>query len=586
MSRFVAFASLGRRALPNQWDLVSLALVIAVFVAVAKGSLGMTAPLTAPVTADLSLDYSNLPYYALRTTLRMSAAMAASLLFTFVYATIAAKSRRAEMVLIPLLDVLQSVPILGFLSFTVTFFLGLFPGSTLGAELAAIFAIFTSQAWNMAFSFYQSLRTVPRDLEEVAVGYHFSPWQKFWQLEAPFAMPALIWNMMMSMSGGWFFVVASEAISVGDTTIKLPGIGSYLALAIDAKRIDAVFAAVVAVIVVILAYDQLLFRPIVAFAAKFRVELSAGQVQEESWVRQIFLRTRFLRGLIAIPARILSSIALLRLDFAFPGFGGEPHRVTKRVLRSRLALSRAFDLVWFVLIGAMVAYCLDQVYAFVSQKLTAADLRETVVFTTYTMIRVFLLIVLASLFWVPVAIYIGLRPRLAEKIQPLAQFLAAFPANVVFPIAVVLVVQFSLNPDIWLSGLIIFGTQWYIVFNVIGGAMAFPNDLREAVVNYGIKGRIWWKDVILPGVFPYYVTGALTASGGSWNAAIVAEYVKWGDDKVAAHGIGAYIAQATEAGDYPKIVLGVAVMSIFVILFNRLLWRPLFAWGERRLRLN
>ncbi len=479
MSRFVAFASLGRRALPNQWDFVSLALVIAVFVAVAKGSLGMTAPLTAPVTADLSLDYSNLPYYALRTTLRMSAAMAASLLFTFVYATIAAKSRRAEMVLIPLLDVLQSVPILGFLSFTVTFFLGLFPGSTMGAELAAIFAIFTSQAWNMAFSFYQSLRTVPRDLEEVAVGYHFSPWQKFWQLEAPFAMPALIWNMMMSMSGGWFFVVASEAISVGDTTIKLPGIGSYLALAIDAKRIDAVFAAVVAVIVVILAYDQLLFRPIVAFAAKFRVELSAGEVQEESWVRQIFLRTRFLRGLIAIPARILASVALLRLQFAFPGAGGEPQRVTKRVLRARLALSRAFDVVWFVLIGAMVAYCLDQVYAFVSQRLTVDDLKETLVFTTFTMIRVFLLIVLASLFWVPVAIYIGLRPRLAEKIQPLAQFLAAFPANVVFPIAVVLVVQFSLNPDIWLSGLIIFGTQWYIVFNVIGGAMAFPNDLAR-----------------------------------------------------------------------------------------------------------
>ncbi|PPQ39050.1 NitT/TauT family transport system permease protein [Rhodoblastus acidophilus] len=578
ISRFVAFSSLGRRALPNQWDFISLALVIAVFIGVAKGSAGMTAPLTAPVTADLSLDYSNLPYYALRTTLRMSAAMAASLVFTFVYATIAAKSRRAEMVLIPLLDVLQSVPILGFLSFTVTFFLGLFPGSTLGAELAAIFAIFTSQAWNMAFSFYQSLRTVPRDLEEVAVGYHFSPWQKFWQLEAPFAMPSLIWNMMMSMSGGWFFVVASEAISVGDTTIKLPGIGSYLALAIDAKRIDAVLAAVLAVILVILAYDQFLFRPIVAFAAKFRVELSAGQVQEESWVRQLFLRTRFLRALVTVPARMLDRIALMRLE---PPRG----RATRMRWPDHL-VSRLFDAVWFVVIAALLGYSLYQVYGFVSEKLALADLRETVVLTLYTMIRVFVLIVLASLFWVPVSIYIGLRPRLAEKIQPLAQFLAAFPANVVFPIAVVLVVKFSLNPDIWLSGLIVFGTQWYIVFNVIGGAMAFPNDLREAVVNYGIKGKYWWKDVILPGVFPYYVTGALTASGGSWNAAIVAEYVKWGDDKVAAHGIGAYIAQATEAGDYSKIVLGVAVMSIFVILFNRLLWRPLFALGERKLRIN
>jgi len=576
-SRFVAFASLGRRALPNQWDFIALALVVAAFVAVAKGSVGMTAPLTAPVTADLSLDYSNLPYYALRTTLRMSAAMAASLVFTFTYATVAAKSRRAEMVLIPLLDVLQSVPILGFLSFTVTFFLGLFPGSTLGAELAAIFAIFTSQAWNMAFSFYQSLRSVPRDLEEVAAGYHFSPWQKFWQLETPFAMPSLIWNMMMSMSGGWFFVVASEAISVGDTTIKLPGIGSYLALAIDARRIDAVLAAVAAVILVILAYDQFLFRPIVAFASKFRVELSAGQVQEESWVRQLFMRTRVLRALVAGPARLLDAIALMRLQLARPPRAKKP-------LNPKLSL--AFDLLWFAALAALFGYSLYEVYHFCSAQLSLADLRETLVLTSFTMARVFVLIVLASLFWVPISIFIGLRPRLAEKIQPLAQFLAAFPANVVFPIAVVLVLKFSLNPDIWLSVLIVFGTQWYIVFNVIGGAMAFPNDLREAVKNYGIKGRYWWKDVILPGVFPAYVTGALTASGGSWNAAIVAEYVKWGDDRIVARGIGAYIAQATEAGDFPKIVLGVAVMAVFVILFNRLLWRPLFAYGERKLRIS
>ena len=576
-SRFVAFTSLGRRALPNQWDFISLAFIVAIFVAIAKGTQGMTVPLEAPETANLSLDYGNLPYYALRTTLRMFAALAASLVFTFIYATIAAKSRRAEMVLIPLLDVLQSVPILGFLSFTVAFFLGLFPGSTLGAELAAIFAIFTSQAWNMAFSFYQSLRTVPRDLEEVAIGYNFSPWQKFWQLEAPSAMPALIWNMMMSMSGGWFFVVASEAISVGDTTIKLPGIGSYLALAIDGKRIDAVLAAVVAMTLVILAYDQLLFRPIVAFAAKFRLELSAGQEHEDSWVRRIFLRTRFLNAWLAGPERVLSSISLLRLELPLPKGPRRP---------ANPLLSRALDALWFVVIAALVAYSLSQVYSFVSEKLTLADLRETVWLTFLTMIRVFAMIVLASFIWVPISIVVGLRPRLAESIQPLAQFLAAFPANVLFPIAVILILKFSLNPNIWLSLLIISGTQWYIVFNVIGGAMAFPNDLREAVVNYGIKGKYWWKDVMLPSIFPYYVTGALTASGGSWNASIVAEYVKWGDDTVVAQGIGSYIARATEAGDYPKIVLGVAVMSIFVILFNRLLWRPLFALGERKLRVN
>ena len=251
LSRFVAFTSLGRKALPNQWDIIALAIVLAIFVAVAQGTNGVTAPLPRAAAVPLPLDYWELPYYGLRTTLRMFAAIAASLLFTFTYATLAAKSRRAEQILIPLLDVLQSVPILGFLSFTVTFFLGLFPGSTLGAECAAIFAIFTSQAWNMAFSFYQSLRTVPKDLAEVATGFGLSPWQRFWQLEAPFAMPGLVYNTMMSMSGGWFFVVASEAISVGDTTIKLPGIGSWLATAIDAKDVTAVIGAIVAMLVII-----------------------------------------------------------------------------------------------------------------------------------------------------------------------------------------------------------------------------------------------------------------------------------------------------------------------------------------------
>ncbi len=274
---FNSLASAGRRALPNQWDLIAFAAILAVLTAIAKSYHGISAPLPTLNESPISLDYWQLPYYALRTTLRMFAALVASLIFTFTYATLAAKSRRAEMILIPVLDILQSVPILGFLSFTVTFFLNLFPGNTMGAELAAIFAIFTSQAWNMAFSFYQSLRTVPRDLDEVARGFRLTGWQKFWQLEAPFAMPGLIWNTMMSMSGGWFFVVASEAITVGNTTITLPGVGSYIAKANDAGDWSAIGAAVLTMGIVILFYDQLLFRPIVAWATKFRVELSVSQ---------------------------------------------------------------------------------------------------------------------------------------------------------------------------------------------------------------------------------------------------------------------------------------------------------------------
>ena len=576
-SRFVAFTSLGRKALPNQYDLFAFALILAAFIAITHVSHGLTLPLTAPESTVVSLDYMLLPYYALRTTLRMFAAIAASLVFTFVYATLAAKSRRAALVLIPLLDVLQSVPILGFLSFTVTFFLGLFPGSILGAECAAIFAIFTSQAWNMAFSFYQSLRGVPRDLIEVARGFGLSWWQRFWQLETPFAMPGLIWNMMMSMSGGWFFVVASEAISVGDTTIKLPGIGSYLALAIEEKRIDAAFAAVVAMLAVILAYDQLLFRPLVAFAARFRVELSAGQIQEKSFVANVFARTHWMRASMRAPAQLLHAIALLRMEL--------PVRSSPSLPQSP-ALSRVFDILWLACVGLGTVWAGWLIVDYVRQELSWSDFWQSVLYTLFTMVRVVLLMALATLVWVPAGIWIGLRPALAEKVQPLAQFLAAFPANVIFPVAVVLILKFSLNPDIWLSFLIVFGTQWYILFNVIAGASAFPNDLKEAVANFRIRGWDWWKNVIIPAIFPYYVTGALTASGGSWNAAIVAEYVKWGNDTVSAHGIGAYIAKATADGDYPKIVLGVAVMSIFVIMFNRLLWRPLYGLAERRLRLD
>ncbi|MGH6840940.1 MAG: ABC transporter permease [Methylocella sp.] len=577
LSRFVAFTSLGRKALPNLFDLFAFALILAAFVAVAHVARGITLPLAAPESMAVSLDYTGLPYYAFRTTLRMFAAIAASLVFTFVYATLAAKSRRAALVLIPLLDVLQSVPILGFLSFTVTFFLGLFPGSILGAECAAVFAIFTSQAWNMAFSFYQSLQSVPRDLSEVARGFRLSGWQRFWQLETPFAMPGLIWNTMMSMSGGWFFVVASEAISVGDTTIKLPGIGSYLALAIEDKRIDAVFAAIIAMLAVILAYDQLLFRPLVAFAARFRVELSAGQIQEKSIVANVFARTRWIRASMRVPAQALRSIALLRMEL--------PIRSSRFVPQSP-ALSRVIDILWLASIGLGTVWALWLIVDYVRQELDWSDFWQSVLYTIYTMVRVVLLMALATLVWVPAGIWIGLRPALAEKVQPLAQFLAAFPANVIFPAAVILIVRFSLNPNIWLSFLIIFGTQWYILFNVIAGASAFPNDLKEAVANFRIHGWDWWKSVIIPAIFPYYVTGALTASGGSWNASIVAEYVKWGNDTVSAQGIGAYIARATADGDYPKIVLGVAVMSIFVIMFNRLFWRPLYNLAERRLRLD
>ena len=577
MPKFVAFTSLGRKALPNQFDLLALAIVFALLIAVVHASHGAMLPLKAPGATDIHLSVWYLPYYALRTTLRMFIALGFSLVFTFTYATLAAKSERAEKILIPMLDVLQSVPILGFLAFLVVFFVNLFPGSVAGYEAAAIFAIFTSQAWNMAFSFYQSLRSVPADLIEVSRGFDLSPWQRFWQLETPFAIPGLVWNMMMSMSGGWFFVVASEAITVGDNSTKLPGIGSYIDLANSRSDYGAIVAAVAMMAIVILAYDQLLFRPLVAFSSRFRVELIASQQQERSWVMDFFLRTRWLRPLMMIPARAFQRMALLRLSL--------PRRAPRSDLDTDPRTKRIVDIVFYAAVAAVAAYSVCMIVSYVSTSVSWQEVRHTVLLTLYTMIRVFVLIIIATIIWVPIGIWIGLRPKLAERVQPLAQFLAAFPANVVFPIVVLVLVAFSLNPDIWLSVLIIFGTQWYILFNVIAGAQAYPSDLKEAARSFGIKGWDWWIKVMIPGIFPYYVTGALTASGGSWNAAIVAEYVKAGNHTEVAQGIGSYIAIATEKGNFQQIVLGVAVMSVFVILFNRLLWRPLFGLAEKRLRL-
>jgi NitT/TauT family transport system permease protein len=571
-----SIASAGRRALPNQWDLIAFAAILAILTAIAKSYHGISAPLPAPSESPISLDYWQLPYYALRTTLRMFAALVASLIFTFTYATLAAKSRRAEMILIPVLDILQSVPILGFLSFTVTFFLNLFPGNTMGAELAAIFAIFTSQAWNMAFSFYQSLRTVPRDLDEVARGFRLTGWQKFWQLEAPFAMPGLIWNTMMSMSGGWFFVVAAEAITVGDTTIALPGVGSYIAKANDAGNWSAIGAAVLTMGIVILLYDQLLFRPIVAWAAKFRVELSVSQDVESSWVLNLIKRTHWLRLSVTPVFGALRGVSLLPLRFP-TGFAARKPTSEEP--------SRLVDTAWIVAIVVVAAWAAWLTTSYIATELSWDEVGRVFVLTFYTLIRVIALMFLATLVWVPISVWIGLRPRWAEAIQPIAQFLAAFPVNLLFGAAVSLVLAYNLNPNIWLSFLIVFGTQWYIVFNTIGGASAFPNDLREAAANFRIRGWRWWTQVIIPAVAPYYLTGAITASGGSWNASIVAEYVKWKDHTVVAQGVGSYIAEATEKGDFPRIVLGVAMMSLFVTLFNRLFWRRLYAYAERRLRL-
>ena len=560
----------------TRWDALAILLTLGLLAFLAESSRHLLQPLSELQMAPVSLAPENLPEYASRTTLRMLLALLLSLAFTFTYATLAAKSRRAEILLVPLLDILQSVPILGFISVTVVFFMSLAPGRVLGAEFAAIFAIFTSQAWNMAFSFYQSLRTVPVELVEASRAFRLSPWMRFWRVDVPFAMPQLIWNMMVSMSGSWFFVVASEAISVGNTTVTLPGMGSYIALAIKKQDLAAVGWAIGTMLAVILLYDQLLFRPLVAWADRFRFEEQAGVTPARSWVLDVLRRS----GVVAMLREPLSIV--WRRSFQLPLLSGRANTAAAR----STVYERWTDRIWIGIATVAAAFALWKLDRFVAEGVSLAEVGRAALLGLATLTRVLILIAIASVIWVPIGVWVGTRPNATRFVQPIAQFLAAFPANVLFPVAVSAIVVLKLDPDIWLSPLMILGTQWYILFNVIAGAAAIPSELRDCGTNLRVSGWLWWRKIALPAVFPYFVTGAITASGGSWNASIVAEVASWGSTRLQAYGLGAYIAQATEAGDFHRIVLGIAVMSLFVVVVNRTFWRPLYWYAERKFRLG
>ena len=557
----------------NRWDWALLPMILAILVLLAYGGEQMVRPYQLGETLPLSLAPEYLPYYLLRTTLRMFIALGASIVFSCIFAVLATKYRAAEKILLPMLDILQSIPILGFLSITVTAFIALFPGSLLGVECAAIFAIFTSQAWNMAFSAYQGFRSVPAELKEAASVFKLSAWQRFWRLELPFATPGLLWNMMMSMSGGWFFVVASEAISVSNQSIKLPGIGSYIALAIEQRNLHAIGWAICAMLIGVILYDQLFFRPLLAWADKFRFEESGGETAQNSWLLNWLRNTERTQEIALVAGRLLErSFLLFRLNFDGTSIRAQPRTSSATPAR-----------VWDAVVAAVVFYALWVLVHFIHSEVGLSEVGRVFVLGFYTMTRVIVLIFLAALIWIPVGVWLGMNPRLAGRAQAIIQFLAAFPANLTFPVAVFLLVRFSLNPDIWLSPLMILGTQWYILFNVIAGASTIPTELHYAAQNLGLRGQLKWRRYLLPAIFPSFVTGAITASGGSWNASIVAEYVTWGNTTLKAHGIGSYIAEMTAAGDFPRIALGIGVMCVFVMGFNHFVWRRLYRLTENRL---
>lgn len=569
------------RLRPSLWDGMAFVVAITAITLFVWGSRGMVIPYTITDTLPLSLKAQYLPYYALRTILRMFLALILSLLFSFIYASIAAKSKKAELFLIPILDILQSIPILGFLSITTVGFMGLFPGSFLGIECASIFAIFTSQAWNMTFSLYQSFKSVPKELTEVATLYHLSPWRRYWRLEVPYAVPHLLWNTMMSVSAGWFFVVASEAITISNQTILLPGIGSYIALAAKQQSIEAILYAILTMFIVVFLYDQLLFRPFLAWSDKFKAELTAQEQPPSSWVLTMVRRAALFRIFNLFWFNLLSFI-----DKIFHIFSLKTIELGSKHSQAASIAGKGTTFGFAILCLYVFSYYGIEAYTYVFDKLKFFEIQHVFILGFFTLLRVLTLCALASLIWVPIGILIGLNRKLANQLQPWVQFMAAFPANLFFPFVVVFIFNNHLNPDIWLSPLMILGTQWYILFNVIGGASTIPFDFQELTKNFHVKGWLLWRKLYLPGVFPAYATGLITAAGGCWNASIVAEYVSWGDKTLEAHGIGAYIASATAGGDHARILLGVVVLSLYVITLNRLFWHPLYLFATTRYRLD
>ena len=560
----------------NRWDLLLLIFVFAILFFMSWASGQMAIPYSLGTPLPISLEPSNLPLYALRTVSRMFIALLLSIVFTFIVGSLAAKNRRAEQIIIPAIDVLQSVPVLSFLAISVTSFIHLFPGSLLGPECAAIFVIFTAQVWNMTFSFYQSLKSVPPDLHEVASMFQLSAWQRFWKVEVPCTLSGLLWNMMMSMSASWFFVVVSEAIVVAHQDIRLPGVGSYIALAIEQRDLHAVGFAILSMIVVIFLYDQILFRPLIAWSEKFKIDQSTEE-EYQSWVIDLIRRSRLIKHVdtgwhifkdVVVNARWLS------------------RRQAKRVKEVDFSRQRQMDWVWNVLFIAVIGSSGYFLLTYILVPLNMREVLHVFFLGAATGTRVIVLIILSSLVWIPVGVWVGQRPHLAQKIQPVIQFFAAFPANLFYPLFVIAIVRFNLNVEIWVTPLMILGTQWYILFNVIAGASMIPRDLCLAADNFGVTGWQWWKRLALPGIFPFYITGAITAAGGAWNASIVAECVSWGSTTLKASGLGEYIQTNTLAGDFPKIALGTAMMCIYVLIFNHLIWRPLYRLAQERFNFN
>ncbi len=551
---------------------VGIAVLLLVYIIVRVGA-GARAPVHG--SATISLAPSNLPYYAARSLLRMFIALVFSYAFSLSYAYVAARSRRWRRVLIPALDILQSVPVLGFLAITVTFFVRLFPGSELGFECASIFAVFTSQAWNITFSFYHSLISQPSEFDEASKLMGLSRWKRFWTIDVPGGAIGLVWNGMMSFGGSWFFLTASEYVAVGTTHYTLPGVGSYVGVAEREGKLGYVLYGIITMIIIILVVNFFFWRPLVAYVEKFRVEQSESDLKARSFILDLLHRSSW-------PAVLGRGRSVLAQPVN--AFMGRLTGLDDRSLASHAARRRAGDLAFMVFLTLLLGYGLYSMLAFIA---TGSDGLAVFGTTFYdgllTFLRVVVVVAVSSAIWVPVGVWIGFNPRVAQFMQPIVQVFASFPANFIFPFAIVIFLAIHLSLNFGAIVLMALGTQWYVLFNVIAGASAVPSDLKEAMDNLGVSGWDRWRRLVLPAIFPAYVTGAITAAGGAWNATIVAEIVTYNHTTLVAKGLGSFIALNT--GHLPALFAGLLVMSVYVTGLNALLWRRLYRLAETRFAL-
>ncbi len=563
---------------PRHQSLWSDLLVIALFGSVLLGALHVEQEWRAPLRASAPIDLSPsvLPLYALYSLARSWIAYGLSLIFTILVASWAYYDTRARRIILPALDVLQSIPVLGFLPGLVLALVKLFPHSNTGLELACVIMILTGQVWNMAFSYYDSLQGVPAEHRNLARLYDFSPWQRFWRVELPFGAQSLVYNSMVSMAGGWFFLSITEAFRLGDQDFRLPGIGSYMSEAVARGDVTAQLSGVAAMGVVIITVDRLVWWPLVRWARKFNLDDFAGSSLDTGGPSRLSLwleRSAAWRRITLTGAKITD--ALLRRRHA-------PHSVLITPQKHTSINTRLGH-------GALGGLILVATYALfrlglLMTRLNAADWHDIALATGCTSLRVFCALAFSVLWTVPAGVWLGLHPSLSNRLQPLIQFAASFPAPMVYPWILALVIAVGGTLTWGAIPLIMLGTQWYILFNVASAASAIPNDIRSCAALMNLSGVRRWTRYLLPAIAPGLVTGCITAAGGAWNATIVSEYIHSGTDIVRTTGLGAYISHATDAGDYPQLAAGVIVMAVIVVLINRFVWKKLQTLANERCR--